>query len=155
LRRRLALLGVVLAAVLWTSALIAAPSSPAPRLSAMVYAAGSMVCHQRPERSFHRSGAQYPVCARCLGLYGGGVAGAIAWVLASGFGMAPRPRAQSFATNRLRGVLVVAAIPTIASVLSAATGLWDPSNTIRALLAVPLGSAVAAVVMAVAAGDMR
>ena len=57
-----------------------------PIAAAAVYAAGSLVCHQRPERSFHLAGAQLPVCARCLGLYVGGFVGAIAWVLMAGVG---------------------------------------------------------------------
>ena len=34
-----------------------------------VYQLGSLICHQRPERSFHLAGVQMPVCARCFGLY--------------------------------------------------------------------------------------
>ncbi|MGL4589873.1 MAG: DUF2085 domain-containing protein [Mycoplasmatales bacterium] len=34
-------------------------------------------CHQKPERSFHYHGYQYPVCARCTGLYLGYVIGLI------------------------------------------------------------------------------
>ena len=36
-----------------------------------VYAIGSLICHQLPERSFHLWGAQLPVCARCTGIYAG------------------------------------------------------------------------------------
>ena len=28
-----------------------------------------MICHRRPERSFHIRGFQFPVCARCTGFY--------------------------------------------------------------------------------------
>lgn len=27
------------------------------------------ICHRKPERSFHIKGHQFPVCARCTGLY--------------------------------------------------------------------------------------
>ena len=27
------------------------------------------ICHRKPERSFHIKGYQFPVCARCTGLY--------------------------------------------------------------------------------------
>src|SRR6185295_1848536 len=36
-----------------------------------VYAVGSVICHQLPERSFHLWAAQLPVCARCTGIYAG------------------------------------------------------------------------------------
>ena len=42
-----------------------------------VYIAGALICHQRPERSFHVWGVQWPVCARCLGLYAGAAIGAV------------------------------------------------------------------------------
>ena len=46
-----------------------------PVLTLAVYQAGSLVCHQRPERSFHLAGVQLPVCARCFGLYLSGAVG--------------------------------------------------------------------------------
>ena len=51
------------------------------------YAAGSIVCHQIPERSFHIAGVQLPVCARCTGLYAGALAG-VAWLAWSRCGAA-------------------------------------------------------------------
>ncbi len=62
-------------AVVWAVLVVAAPwlaTVPAvggDYLSASAYAFGALVCHQRPERSFHLAGAQLPVCARCTGLY--------------------------------------------------------------------------------------
>lgn len=29
----------------------------------------SLICHRKPERSFHIKGHQFPVCARCTGFY--------------------------------------------------------------------------------------
>lgn len=29
----------------------------------------SLICHRKPERSFHINGHQFPVCARCTGFY--------------------------------------------------------------------------------------
>ena len=37
--------------------------------SAGTYLVGSVICHQRPDRSFRLWGVQMPVCARCAGLY--------------------------------------------------------------------------------------
>src|SRR5512138_1764887 len=47
----------------------------------LTYRLGAVVCHQRPERSFHAWGVQLPVCGRCLGLYASAVAGAL-WAVA-------------------------------------------------------------------------
>ena len=67
------------AATAWPMALLLAPVAAArPQPSSLgyafalvIYAAGSLICHQRPERSFHLLGAQLPVCARCMGIYAG------------------------------------------------------------------------------------
>ena len=56
-----------------------------------LYAAFSWICHQRPERSWHLAGYPFAVCVRCLGLYLGALAGALAgrpfsrsWALLAG-----------------------------------------------------------------------
>src|ERR671935_1641967 len=101
---------LVLAASLWLIALLAAPAalrSPHPLLAgaaAVVYDAGSLVCHQRPERSFAIQGRAMPVCARCSGLYGSAAAGGIL-ALFAGAGALNRRRA--------RVLLVICALPTI------------------------------------------
>ena len=71
--------------VLWAVAVVAAPIahahcilvSPAVFASAVVYGVGGVVCHQRPDRSFHTGGLRWPVCARCAGLYVSAGAGAL------------------------------------------------------------------------------
>jgi uncharacterized membrane protein len=157
-RRAAAIIAVVLVASTWTTALVAAPSlaSTSRGASAVVYGAGSLVCHQRPERSFHHGGAQFPVCARCLGLYAGGWFGVVAWAGIAGLGRQASMRAQRLRVARyVRLALIVAALPTLASLAAAWLGLEDAANTTRALLALPLGAAIGAVVCAVAAGDLR
>lgn len=154
--RRVSLPLVLLLLVAWNVALGAAPAGDTPRLSAMTYLAGALICHQKPERSFHRDGAQYPVCARCLGLYAGALVGALGWIALAGMQRVPRPRAVRWLQPaRLRATLVLAALPTIATVALALSGVWDGTNQLRALLAVPLGAAIAMVVAAAAAGDLR
>ena len=155
LRRPISLAALALITVLWSSALIAAPSAVAPALSAVVYAAGSVVCHQRPERSFHRDGAQYPVCARCLGLYVGAIGGVLGWAVVAGVRSMPHMRATRNPWLDLRRGLIATALPTALTVLTATAGWWDPSNAVRAALAFPLGASIAAIVAAVAAGDLR
>jgi uncharacterized membrane protein len=154
-RRALSLAAIGLVMVMWSAALIAAPRDGSPRLSAMTYAAGSLICHQRPDRSFHYHGAQYPVCARCLGLYLGSVAGVLLWAGLAGVGARPKPRAHWLTIRRARALLIGIGVPTIASVGTGMLGLWDANNIVRAVLAWPLGATIAAVSAAVAAGDLR
>lgn len=118
---------------------------------AFAYAAGSVVCHQLPARSFHLSGLQFPVCARCTGLYGGGLLGLI---LSHGMRRVPR---TSAAVNRAQALaaLALSTGPTALSLATEALGLWDPGNAGRAALALPLGLATGAVLAAVAGKDLR
>jgi uncharacterized membrane protein len=155
-RRPLRLLVVVLVSSLWSAALVAAPVAAAPRLSALTYAGASRICHQQPARSFHVDGAQFPVCARCLGLYLGAVVGALAWCVAAGTGRVASKRAVRWVNSHaFRVALVVIAAPTLVSVALAWLGVWDGNNVVRATLAVPLGAIIAMAITAVAAGDLR
>jgi uncharacterized membrane protein len=129
-----------MAAILWTATLFAAPyalTSANPRLvtaAAAVYSGAGLICHQRAARSFHLAGIQQPVCARCAGLYVSGTVGALlAWVTSR------RPRAPS----RAREILLFASLPTALSVAIELAGLAHPSNTARALCALPLGASAA------------
>jgi hypothetical protein len=119
----------------------------------LVYVAGAHVCHQRPERSFHLAGAPLPICARCLGLHTGAALGLAVFVLMAG---AWPLRLGAHA----RGWLVVAALPTLASVglewAGGPSSLW--SRTIAALpfgacAAILLGLALAGLVQGRAAPD--
>jgi uncharacterized membrane protein len=115
-------------------------------ITAFAYLAGSFVCHQIAERSFHIDGVQLPVCARCTGLYLGAAVGLIAWLA--------QPRRQ-LSFTRARLLLGVMAIPTMVTVATAWLGVWDPPNAVRAALALPLGASVGAVVAAVLSRNLR
>ena len=121
-------------------------------LWAFVFAVGSVICHQLPERSFFLDGHQLPVCARCTGLYLSGVAGLVGWwAVKLRRGWRPQPMPPRAATT----LLFIVAVPTVISYLSAVSGVWDGSNLTRALLAVPLGLTAGAVVAAVSTKDLR
>ena len=158
--RQIALVGVGLAVLLWCAALVAAPLVGSSRdnggdlFAAAMYAVGSLVCHQRPERSFHLAGAQLPVCARCMGLYLGAAVGVTGWVAFGGLGSRLGPRAARW-PKRLRVALIVAAIPTLVSLLTAWLGFWDPGNVVRATLALPLGVTAGGLISAGAARDLE
>ncbi len=117
-----------------------------------IYAIGSVICHQLPDRSFFLDGRQLPVCARCTGLYLGAAAGALAWVL---FKAARGWRPLTVPPRRAVALVTIAAAPTVVSFTSGVLGIWDGSNVTRATLAVPLGLASGALVAAVSAKDLR
>jgi len=154
---RTATLGILLTiAVLWIAALAAAPIAASPRLSAVTYAAGSLICHQRPERSFQYEGAQYPVCARCFGLYAGAVGGVLLWAAVGGVGRTTSRRAARLTEpGVVRRLLIITALPTVVTVAASWLGWWDAGNIARAILAIPLGATMAGTIAAVAAGDLR
>lgn len=135
---RLLAVALTAASVAWVALLIAAPlvlaRAPGSPSIAVLYTAAGLVCHQRPERSFAIAGTQLPVCARCLGLYAAGAAGAVA-ALAVG---ARRLRGGSRA---VRVALALAAAPTIVTVVVEWVALAVPSNAVRAVAALPLGAA--------------
>lgn len=52
-------------------------------------------------------------------------------------------------------VLAIAALPTAVSYTTGVSGVWDGSNLIRALLAIPLGASAGTIVAAVFTKDLR
>jgi uncharacterized membrane protein len=127
----------------------AAPVSAALRLS---YALGSVVCHQRPDRSFFSCGVQWPVCGRCAGLYMG-------FALAGFVGLARvaagRAAQTTDDTRWWRRVLLLAAVPTAVLWLVEFAGGFNPGSVVRWAGALPLGIACACWLAAVARGDLR
>jgi hypothetical protein len=137
----------------WAVLLVAVPylasrAHASPLASALilgVYAVGSVVCHQLPERSYQLWTAQMPVCARCAGIYAGAVAGAIASTFRT-----PRLGRAGPATGRRtlgpRGVrlaLALAVTPTLLTLLYEWTAGIMPAHAIRAAAGVPIGLVIA------------
>jgi uncharacterized membrane protein len=152
---------LLLAAAVWAAAVLAAPAlastagrtSPALVASVTIYGVGGLVCHQRSDRSFHRGSLRWPVCARCAGLYLSAGVGSLVVLIS-------RPWWRYLAGGpgvRAGSLLLTAAAPTLASWSVERLGLMAAGNTLRAVLAVPLGLAVAALLAYVwqAAGPIR
>ena len=119
----------------WLVLLVAAPVAPTS-IAALLYAAGSVICHQRPERSFHIDAAQLPVCARCLGIYAGAAIGGASRLV---------PGADP--AFRARPVLVFGLLPTLLTILLEVSGVWSVGNVMRAAAGLPLGLAAAFVLV--------
>ena len=112
----------------------------APLWTSGIYLVSSTICHRKPERSFHTSGVQWPVCGRCSGLYlGGGIGALIALAVR-------RSRVDRNADARL---LILAAVPTLITVALEWPGIYDAGNIGRALAAIPIGAAVLLVIAGV------
>jgi uncharacterized membrane protein len=96
------------------------------RLGRLAYAP---LCHQKPERSLAIAGSTQAVCARCAGLYLGGVCG----LAAAGLGWLAR--------RALPGAvwLGLLAIPNAVDAAAATAGLPSLSNLPRLVVAMPLG----------------
>jgi uncharacterized membrane protein len=122
------------AAALWLVALVVAPFLPVPA-SAALYALGSFICHQRPDRSFDFAGLQLPVCGRCIGLYGGAAVGACVGPL---LGRIRRPRT----------IVTLSLVPALLSLVVEWSGLVQPTNVVRAGTGLIAGGIIAAVVLA-------
>jgi uncharacterized membrane protein len=121
--------------VAWAGVLVAAPYLPPP-VAGPLYLLGSVICHQLADRSFHLDAAQLPVCARCIGIYGGAAAGAVAAIVN------PPVRVRNAGL-----VIAVASIPTAVTLLLEWGRLWSPSNVARALAGATLGLALALVIV--------
>jgi uncharacterized membrane protein len=95
------------------------------RFARLLYAP---LCHQSPERSLLVGGEPQAVCARCAGLYLGGLAGLAVGPFAARRGSRPRPSWLGWA-----------ALPTLVDVALAWIGLAGAANLPRLALGVPLG----------------
>ena len=114
-------------------------------ISAAIYQVGSLVCHQRPERSFHLWGAQLAVCARCAGIYLGAAVAALAAV-----SLRVASDRDPVMKNAKRAVLF-AALPTALTLFSEWTTAQMPGNWTRAAAGFPLGAIVAWIIVATSA----
>jgi uncharacterized membrane protein len=141
---------ILVAAVGWTVALPAAAWAAAQppearfahTLAFVIYEFGRVICHQRPERSFHLFAEQLPVCARCTGLYLGGAVAAVLYVAVRSSGSASMPEPA-----RVRMLLLLAALPMVVSLVYEWTSGVVPSNALRAITGVLFGGLVAVVVL--------
>ena len=112
----------------------------------VIYACGSLICHQRLERSLATCGRQWPVCGRCSGLYLGAAGG----VLLAAAGVGRRGRWRQWRTR-----VLLSAMPTGALWLGEVAGLGDPGTLFRLAVALPAGVMTALWLSAVSRGDLR
>jgi uncharacterized membrane protein len=142
---------LAVAAVVWSVALAAAAIGATAAVdwlrypSALVYGLAALICHQRPERSFATGGVPWPVCARCTGLYAGALLGSLAALR-----LEP-PQAWDRFVQSTRRWLPVAAAPTLLTLVVEWVSGVMPGHVVRSASAVPLGAALALVLILAAA----
>jgi uncharacterized membrane protein len=131
---------LTIAAAIWVALVVASPvalvRNRLPAMTIPTYHIGSLVCHQRPERSFRVAGMQMPVCARCFGLYTAGAVG-----LLSGWA-----RRRPLSRSATRNILAFGALPILLTVVLEWIRVIDTSNLARMLTGLPLGLAAGLVV---------
>jgi uncharacterized membrane protein len=113
--------------------------------AAGVYLVGSLVCHQRPERSFTLVDLHLPVCARCTGIYTGATLGAFCALLIG----------AGASIGRWRQALIAAVVPTLLTLFLEHGAGMVITNIARALAAIPIGIATGWIVAAALSGDLR
>jgi uncharacterized membrane protein len=133
-------------ALVWTLVIVIAPMWAShgrlPWLTLAAYQIGSLICHQRPERSFHLAGVAMPVCARCFGLYFAGAAGlALAWILR-----------RRWPPAVVKTALAFGAAPIALTVALEWLGALDTSNILRMMTGLPLGFVAGFAIVAVLRG---
>jgi len=94
--------------VVWLGALWAAPQllcSGHEFAALLLYRGFSLICHQRPERSFHWCGGPLAVCVRCTGIYSGAALGLLLYPWRQGL-TAPTLPARRYLWGTLLALLL-------------------------------------------------
>jgi uncharacterized membrane protein len=105
-------------------------------LESALWQFGYVFCHQIPERSFFIDGHQFPICARCTGIFLGFIVTSVYILMMGG---AKRPLMPD------RTVLAFAAAGSAAMVFDGVTsyaGLRDTTNVIRLATGLGMGAAI-------------
>jgi len=109
----------------WLAAIFLAPylrSRGAGALSALLYAVFAPLCHQIPDRCLVFHGCPLAVCARCLGIYAGFLAGLAGYPFVRGWGSLALPKAR---------LVVLSSLPMGLDFLAGAAGLWASPPGLR------------------------
>lgn len=112
--------------VIWLGIIFLAPylASESSPLAGFIYALFSPTCHQIPSRCFFVFGHPLAVCARCLGIYTGFLAGTLIYPFLKGFHSPSLPRMKNF---------VLISIPIALDTTANFFGIWESSEWLRFL----------------------
>ena len=116
----------LVAGLAWLTAIVLAPylrSRGEGAAASFLYAVFAPVCHQIPGRSFFFRGFPLAVCARCLGIYAGALAGLVAYPFVRGFSRVGLPATRLF---------LLLSLPIGLDFSGGLLGLWSSPNGLRA-----------------------
>jgi len=110
--------------LLWIGAIFLAPylKSHASEWNRLIYDVFSLICHQIPSRCFFVFGYSLAVCARCLGVYLGFMAGTGLYPFIKGFSVISLPRIKAF---------ILMSLPMGADKIGNLFHLWMTHNWLR------------------------
>ncbi len=109
-------------------------------------AIGYAVCHQIPTRMYHLDERPLPLCVRCSGMYLGAMAGLIYQFLRK-----PRHGGMPTWKSGIPFMILAAAwaldgFNSFIHLIPGVTGLYEPSNNLRLITGLGMGTAMAAIV---------
>lgn len=110
--------------IIWLGAIFLAPyfKGHSSGLNAFLYAIFSPICHQIPSRCFFLYGNPLAVCARCVGIYSGFLAGLGLYPLLRDFSSLELPKIKTFC---------LLSLPVIIDTAGNFFSLWTTSGWIR------------------------
>jgi uncharacterized membrane protein len=140
---RLTYVAILLATVLWCTALLAAPLLVGAGWSSgdLIYASFHRVCHQLEGRSLFIGGHPLAACARCSSIYLGFLCGVLLYPL---FRRVDDPVVPS------RWFVIIAALPMLADVLSGFLGMHETTLVTRMVSGSVFGLLIPFVIIPVA-----
>jgi len=116
-------------------------------LTGKAEAIGYAVCHRIEERSFSVAGWQFPLCARCTGMFLGALLGLIFQVVRPNrLGGLP-PRRVLLVLGLLAVAFGVDGVNSFSRLLPFTPHLYEPNNILRLLTGTGMGLGIAAVFM--------
>ena len=107
-------------------------------IAGAIYRGFSVLCHQRPDRSYFIDGHEFGVCSRCTGIYFGFALTLLAY---------PLLRSLRTTTTPARKWLLLAALPLVVDFSLTFFGLWENTHTSRLVTGLLLGSVAVFYVM--------
>jgi uncharacterized membrane protein len=107
-------------------------------IAGVIYRGFSVLCHQRPDRSYFIDGHEFGVCSRCTGIYFGFALTLLAY---------PLLRSLRTTTTPARKWLLLAALPLVIDFSLTFFGLWENTHTSRLVTGLLLGSVAVFYVM--------
>jgi len=107
-------------------------------IAGAIYRGFSVLCHQRPDRSYFIDGHEFGVCSRCTGIYFGFALTLLAY---------PLLRSLRTTTTPARKWLLLAALPLVIDFSLTFFGVWENTHTSRLVTGLLLGSVAVFYVM--------